>query len=59
LPAFKSFYIDLLEWQICCIDESRLDAIMLNTRERYEKMLSKEPVLIQQIPLQYQLRMFQ
>ena len=53
IPSFKSFYIDLLEWQICCIDESRLDAIMLNAQERYEKMLSKEPALIQQIPLQF------
>ncbi|MBC7886745.1 MAG: Crp/Fnr family transcriptional regulator [Ferruginibacter sp.] len=53
LPAFKNFYITLLEWQICCIDESRLDAIMLTARQRYEKMLRKEPTLIQQIPLQY------
>lgn len=53
VPAFKNFYISLLEWQICCIDESRLDAIMLNAQQRYEKMLDKEPTLIQQIPLQY------
>lgn len=53
IPAFSPFYIGLLEWQICCIDESRLDAIMLNAQQRYEKMLHKEPVLIQQIPLQY------
>ncbi len=53
LPSFKNFYIELLEWQICCIDESRLDAIMLNAQQRYEKMMEKEPDLIQQIPLQY------
>ncbi|MEP7322817.1 MAG: Crp/Fnr family transcriptional regulator [Saprospiraceae bacterium] len=53
LPSFKSFYISLLEWQICCIDESRLDAIMLKAPQRYEKMLEKEPNLIQNIPLQY------
>jgi len=53
IPAFKSFYVNLLEWQICCIDESRLDAIMLNAQERYEKMLDKEPGIVQQIPLQY------
>lgn len=52
-PAFKSFYIELLEWQICCIDESRLDALILNAQQRYEKMIDKEPALIQQIPLQY------
>lgn len=53
IPSFKSFYVNLLEWQICCIDESRLDSIMLNAQERYLKMLDKEPGLVQQIPLQY------
>jgi CRP-like cAMP-binding protein len=53
VPGFSAFYIGILEWQICCIDESRLDAIMLNAQERYEKMMKKEPALIQQIPLQY------
>ena len=53
VPTFKNFYIGLLEWQICCIDESRLDAIMLNAQQRYEKMLAKEPALIQKIPLHY------
>jgi CRP-like cAMP-binding protein len=53
MPAFKDFYVALLEWQICCIDESRLDAIMLNAQQRYEKMLEKEPELIREIPLQY------
>lgn len=53
VPAFQSFYVGLLEWQICCIDESRLDAIMLTARQRYEKMMAKEPALLQQIPLGY------
>ena len=53
IPSFKDFYIGILEWQICCIDESRLDAIMLSATERYIKMLEKEPDLIQQIPLQF------
>ncbi len=53
IPSFKNFYIEILEWQICCIDESRLDAIMLNAQQRYEKMIEKEPVLVQQIPLQF------
>lgn len=53
IPAFKAFYIGMLEWQICCIDESRLDAIVLSPQERYLKMMEKEPTLIQQIPLQY------
>jgi CRP/FNR family transcriptional regulator, anaerobic regulatory protein len=53
LPAFKNLYMGILEWQICCIDESRLDSITLTAQKRYEKMMEKEPVLIQQIPLQY------
>jgi CRP-like cAMP-binding protein len=53
IPALRDFYIRSLEWQICCIDESRLDAIMLTPQERYLKMMDKEPSLIQQIPLQY------
>lgn len=53
IPAFSAFYTGLLEWQICCIDESRLDGIILTAQERYEKMMRKEPALIQQIPLQY------
>jgi CRP-like cAMP-binding protein len=53
IPAFKDFYVGMLEWQICCIDESRLDAIVLSPQERYLKMIDKEPILIQQIPLQY------
>ena len=53
IPSFNPFYIGILEWQICCIDESRLDAIVLTAQERYEKMMRKEPALIQQIPLKY------
>ncbi len=53
IPSFSLFYIGILEWQICCIDDSRLDAIMLTAQQRYEKMMLKEPALIQQIPLQY------
>lgn len=53
IPHFKDFYIGLLEWQICCIDEARFDAIMLDAKQRYEKMLDKEPELVQQIPLNY------
>lgn len=52
-PGFKDFYIRLLEYQICCIDNSRFDFIMLSAEERYKKMLHKEPHLLQSIPLQY------
>ena len=53
IPAFKNYYIGILEWQVCCIEESRVDGIMLSAGERYEKMLCKEPDLIQQIPVQH------
>lgn len=53
IPSFKEYYIGILEWQICCIEESRIDGIMLSAGERYEKMMYKEPDLIQQIPMQY------
>ena len=53
IPAFKDYYIGILEWQICCIEESRVDGLMLSAGQRYEKMLYKEPELVQQIPVQY------
>jgi CRP/FNR family transcriptional regulator, anaerobic regulatory protein len=53
MPSFKTFYIGLLEQALCGIDESRHDLIVLSGEQRYEKMLKKEPHLLQQIPLQY------
>lgn len=53
IPSFKDYYIDILEWQVCCIEESRIDSIVLSAGERYQKMMYKEPDLIQQIPVQY------
>ena len=52
IPAFKAFYIGLLEWQICCIDESRLDFILLSPQERYLKMIEKEAAILHNLPLQ-------
>jgi CRP-like cAMP-binding protein len=53
IPAFKDFYIGLLEATICGIDASRYDLIVLTAEERYEKMLTHEPHFLQQIPLQH------
>jgi CRP/FNR family transcriptional regulator, anaerobic regulatory protein len=53
VPDFKDFYIRLLEWQIGCIDKSRLELLTLSAEQRYEKLLQEEPHLLQQIPLQY------
>lgn len=47
----KNFYISLLEYQICCIDESRLDALMLSPEQRYIKLIEKEGAILQNIPL--------
>ena len=51
--SFKNVYINLLEFAVCGIDESRHDLIVLSAEQRYEKMLRKQPELLQQIPLQH------
>ena len=53
IPAFKDFYIGLLEATLCGIDASRYDLIVLTAEQRYEKMLKNEPHLLLQIPLQH------
>lgn len=53
IPAFKDFYIGLLEASLCGIDASRYDLIVLTAEQRYEKMIINEPHLLQQIPLQH------
>lgn len=53
MKKFQRFYIQLLEYQIVCIDDSRLNLITLNAEKRYEKLLREEPHLLQQIPLKY------
>ncbi len=53
IPAFKDFYIKLIEYQICCIDKSRLDFVTLTGEQRYEKFCKEEPDMLQQVPLQY------
>jgi CRP-like cAMP-binding protein len=53
IPRFKDFYIRLIEEQICCIDNSRLDFITLTAEQRYEKLLKENPALLQEVPLQY------
>lgn len=53
VPAFKDFYTGLLEWQIGCIDDSRLNLLALSAEERYQKLLTEEPHLLQQISLHH------
>ncbi|PKA82757.1 CRP-like cAMP-binding protein [Ulvibacter sp. MAR_2010_11] len=51
--AFKKFYYNLIENQIYLIDDYRIDLLTLTPEERYKKMLSNEPTLLQQVPLHY------
>ncbi len=52
-PVFKQFYYQLLERQICLIDDYRIDLLTLTPEERYQKLLATEPKLLQEVPLHY------
>jgi len=52
-PAFHRFYYDLIEKQICLIDDYRIDLLTLTPDERYKKLLQTEPKLLQEVPLHY------
>lgn len=52
-PAFHRFYYDLIEKQICLIDDYRIDLLTLTPEERYKKLLMTEPKLLQEVPLHY------
>ena len=46
-------YYNLIEKQICLIDDYRIDLLTLTPEERYKKLLVTEPNLIQQVPLHF------
>ncbi|CAM3467622.1 Cyclic nucleotide-binding domain-containing protein [Flavobacterium longum] len=50
---FRKFYYQLLERQICLIDDYRIDLLTMTPEERYAKLLANEPNLLQQVPLRY------
>ena len=50
---FKTFYIEVLEHLIVCMDDSKNKLITHTAEERYASLLKDEPGLLQQIPLQY------
>lgn len=52
-PAFNRFYCNLIEKQICLIDDYRIDLLTLTPEERYQKLLLNEPKLLQEVPLHY------
>jgi CRP-like cAMP-binding protein len=51
--AFNLFYYNLIEKQICLIDDYRIDLLTLTPEERYKKLLLTEPKLLQEVPLHY------
>jgi CRP-like cAMP-binding protein len=51
--AFQQFYYNLIEKQICLIDDYRIDLLTLTPEERYKKLLTTEPNLLQEVPLHY------
>lgn len=52
-PAFHQFYFNLIENQIFLIDDYRIDLLILSPEERYKKLLTTEPELLQKVPLHY------
>jgi CRP-like cAMP-binding protein len=51
--AFNQFYYNVIEKQICLIDDYRIDLLTLSPEERYKKLLATEPKLLQEVPLHY------
>ncbi|WP_298396006.1 Crp/Fnr family transcriptional regulator [Flavobacterium sp.] len=51
--AFQQFYYNVIEKQICLIDDYRIDLLTLTPEERYKKLLATEPKLLQEVPLHY------
>ncbi len=51
--TFSQLYYNILEKQICLIDEYRIDLLTLTPEERYKKLLVSEPKLLQEVPLHY------
>ena len=50
---FRRFYYNLLERQICLIDDYRIDLLTMTAEERYQKLLANDKVLLQSVPLRY------
>lgn len=51
--TFHQFYYNVIEKQICLIDDYRIDLLTLTPEERYRKLLATEPKLLQEVPLHY------
>lgn len=51
--AFHQFYYNLIEKQLCLIDDYRIDLLTMTPEERYRKLLATDPALLQEVPLHY------
>ncbi|WP_298155191.1 Crp/Fnr family transcriptional regulator [Flavobacterium sp.] len=51
--AFHRAYYNLIEKQICLIDDYRIDLLTMTPEARYKKLLQTEPKLLQEVPLHY------
>lgn len=51
--AFHQSYYNLIEKQLCLIDDYRIDLLTLTPEARYLKLLGTEPKLLQEVPLHY------
>lgn len=51
--AFSQFYYNVIEKQICLIDDYRIDLLTLTPEARYKKLLANDPALLQEVPLHY------
>jgi CRP-like cAMP-binding protein len=51
--VFHQFYYNVIEKQICLIDDYRIDLLTLTPEERYKKLLVTESKLLQEVPLHY------
>ncbi|ADB38894.1 Crp/Fnr family transcriptional regulator [Spirosoma linguale] len=53
IVSFERFYVGMLEEQINCIDQSRFNLLTLTAEERYQRLMTEEPQLLQDVPLHH------
>lgn len=51
--TFHQFYYNVIEKQICLIDDYRIDLLTMTPEERYKKLLANDPALLQEVALHY------
>lgn len=51
IPRFQELYLETIEYQVVCLDTNRTDLLTLTPKERYLKILERQPQLFSKIPL--------